>query len=308
MTAPALMAALAPAGGPVLVTGGAGQLATCLADRGGPRIRRLGRPAFDFDRPDSLPEAFAAVRPAAVVNAAAWTAVDAAETDPDGAARANRDGPARLARLCAEAGVPFIHVSTDYVFAGDKGAPYVEADPVSPTGVYGRTKAEGEALVLAGWERSVILRTSWVYSAGGKNFVRTMLGAGARNPTLKVVGDQVGCPTSADDLADAILAILARIEQGGWQDGLGGIFHAAGTGQTSWHGLAVAALERASRHGQRMPEVLAIRTADWPTPARRPADSRLNCDKLEGIFGLRLPAWQDSLALTVDRLMIPPTV
>lgn len=301
------MPGLASPGGPVLVTGGGGQLASCLAAAGGPRIRRVGRPGLDFDRPDSLRETFDRVRPAAVVNAAAWTAVDAAEGDPDGAARANRDGPALLAALCAEVPIPFIHVSTDYVFAGDKGAPYVEEDPVSPTGVYGRTKAQGEQAVLAAGARSVILRTSWVYSAGGKNFVRTMLGAGAKNATLKVVGDQIGCPTSADDLAATIIAILSQIERGGWQEAQGGLFHAAGTGETSWHGLAVASLERAARHGQRMPEVLAIRTEDWPTPARRPADSRLNCDKLARVFGHRLPAWQDSLALTVDRLMIPLT-
>ena len=241
-----------------------------------------------------------------MVNAAAWTAVDAAESDPGGAARANRDGPALLATLCEEASIPLIHVSTDYVFDGDKGAPYVETDATSPTGVYGRTKQAGEQAALAACSRTIVLRTSWVYSATGKNFVRTMLNAGEKNPTLKVVGDQCGAPTSADDLAAAIIDILAAIETTGWTDSYAGIYHAAGTGETTWHGLAVAALEAAAQHGRRMPEVIAIRTQDWPTPARRPADSRLDCDKLERVFGVRLPAWRRSLSLTVDRLLDIP--
>lgn len=297
------MAALPLDGGPVLVTGGAGQLASCLVACGGPRIRRVGRPEFDFDRPGTISETFRRIEPAAVVNAAAWTAVDAAETDPEAATRANRDGPALLARLCDEAGIPLIQVSTDYVFDGDKGEPYVETDPTSPTGVYGRTKAEGEQAALAACPRTIVLRTSWVYSSTGKNFVRTMLSAGAKNLTLKVVGDQCGAPTSADDLAVAIIDILTLIETGGWKDSYAGIYHAAGTGETTWHGLAVAALEAAARHGRRMPEVIAIRTQDWPTPARRPVDSRLDCDKLERVFGVRLPAWRRSVATTVDRLL-----
>ena len=299
------MATLSPQGGPVLVTGGSGQLATSLVTCGGARIVRVGRPDFDFDQPGTITETFRRVAPSAVVNAAAWTAVDAAETDPDGAARANRDGPALLAKLCDEAGIPFIHVSTDYVFDGDKGAPYVETDPTSPTGVYGRTKAEGEQAAISACQRTIVLRTSWVYSATGKNFVRTMLNAGAKNPTLKVVGDQCGGPTSADDLAAGIIDILALIETGGWQQAYAGIYHAAGTGETTWHGLAVAALEQAATHGRTMPEVVAIRTADWPTPARRPADSRLDCAKLERVFGVRLPAWQPSLVRTIDRLLAP---
>ncbi len=301
------MTALSEQGGPILVTGGTGQLATSLVRLGGPRIHRVGRPDFDFDRPETIAACFAAVRPVMVVNTAAWTAVDAAETAPDGAARANRDGPEQLARLCAEAGIPLIHVSTDYVFDGDKGAPYVETDPTSPTGVYGRTKADGEQAALSAHPRTVVLRTSWVYSATGKNFVRTMINAGEKNPTLRVVGDQHGAPTASDDLARAILQVVARIEEGGWQDTYGGIYHAAGTGETTWHGLAVAALEAAGTHGRPMPEVLAIRTADWPTPARRPLDSRLDCAKLERVFGVRLPPWRDSLVRTVDELLAPPS-
>lgn len=300
------MAALFPEGGPILVTGGGGQLASSLVSCGGSRIHRVGRPDFDFDRPETIGETFRRIAPVAVVNAAAWTAVDAAETDPEAAARANRDGPALLAKLCGEAGIPLIQVSTDYVFDGDKGTPYVETDPPSPTGVYGRTKAEGEQATLAACPHTIVLRTSWVYSTTGKNFVRTMINAGAKNSTLKVVGDQRGAPTSADDLAAAIIDILALIETGGWQDSYAGIYHVAGTGETTWHGLAVAALEAAAQRGRKMPEVIAIRTQDWPTPARRPADSRLDCNKLERVFGIRLPTWRRSLALTVDRLLDTP--
>ena len=292
--------------GAILVTGGAGQLATSLANRGGPRVHRVGRPTFDFDRPNSIGLVFGQVAPRAVVNAAAWTAVDAAEAHPEEAARANRDGPAQLARLCAEAAIPFIHISTDYVFDGDKGTPYIETDPTSPTGVYGRTKAEGEQAVLAANPGSIVLRTSWVYSATGKNFVRTMLNAGAKNATLKVVGDQRGAPTNADDLADAIHDILDCVVAGDDTTSYAGVYHATGGGETTWHGLASAALHDAARHGRPMPEVIAIRTADWPTPAKRPADSRLNCDKLERVFGVRLPPWRRSLTATVDRLLAMP--
>src|SRR4051794_38253992 len=149
---------------PILVTGGTGQLATALAREGGASVRVVGRPHFDFDRPQTIDRAFADAAPGLVVNAAAWTAVDAAEADPDGAMRANRDGPARLAALCAEADVPLIHISTDYVFDGNKGAPYAEDDPTAPTGVYGASKLAGEEAVLGSGARAIILRTSWVYS------------------------------------------------------------------------------------------------------------------------------------------------
>lgn len=289
--------------GSILVTGGAGQLATALAQVGGAAIRRVGRPEFDFDRPDTLAAAFQAASPSLLVNAAAWTAVDTAETEPDAAGRANRDGPATLAALCADAGIPMIHVSTDYVFDGLKGAPYTEADPTSPTGVYGRTKLEGEQAVMAACPRAVVLRTSWVYSAAGKNFVRTMLGAAQKVPRLRVVADQRGCPTAARDLAAAIMAIAPQLADAGPDQS--GVFHACGAGETTWHGLATAVFEEAARHGHPVPAVDAIATADWPTPARRPPDSRLDCTKLARVFGVRLPEWRASLARTVDELLAP---
>ncbi len=286
----------------ILVTGGQGQLASALAPY--PDVTVVGRPEFDFDRPETIDAAFLAARPDCVINAAAWTAVDAAETDPDGAARANRDGPARLARLCAEAGIPLIHVSTDYVFDGDKGAPYVETDPTGPTGVYGATKLAGEAAVLAACPRAIVVRTAWVYSATGKNFVRTMLTLGNTRDHLRVVADQRGCPTAAADLADIVLGI-ARAATSEWRDEYAGVFNSCGTGETTWHGFAEAIFAEAARHGARVPTVEPIGTAEFPTPAKRPADSRLDCGKLERVFGLRQPAWQRSLAQTVDRLLAP---
>jgi dTDP-4-dehydrorhamnose reductase len=280
----------------ILVTGGAGQLATALAASGGDRVRLVGRPGFDFDRPESVEAAFRAVSPALVVNAAAYTGVDAAEAEAEAAFRANRDGPALLARLCAAAAVPLIHVSTDYVFDGRKGAPYVEADPTSPEGVYGASKLAGEQAVLEACPGAIVLRTSWVYSPIGKNFVRTMLGAARNTSRLRVVADQKGCPTTATDLAAAILAIARHGRR------QGGVFHAAGTGWTTWHGLAVAVFEEAVRHGLTPPEVTPIATADWPTPARRPPDSRLDCAKLAEAFGVRLPHWRDSVGPTVDAI------
>ncbi len=289
---------------PILVTGGAGQLATAMAQEGGDAVIRVGRPDFDFDRPDTVAAAFQAAEPALVVNAAAWTAVDAAETGRDAAMRANRDGPAQLATLCAAAGVPLIHISTDYVFDGLKGEPYVETDATGPTGVYGATKLAGEQAVIAACPRAIVLRTSWVYSAAGKNFVRTMLAAAQTRDRLRVVADQKGCPTAARDLAACILGIASRLADG-WQDGYAGVYHAAGSGWTTWHGLATAVFEDAARHGHPVPVVDPIGTADYPTQAHRPADSRLECGKLARVFGLRQPEWRGSLARTVDELLAP---
>ena len=285
---------------PILVTGGTGQLASALAAAVG--VVRVGRPDFNFDRPETVEAAFRAAAPRLVVNAAAYTAVDGAETDADAAYRANRDGPALLARLCAQADIPLIHVSTDYVFDGNKTDPYVETDPVAPQGVYGASKLAGENAVMASGAKAIILRTAWVYAATGKNFVRTMLTVGKTRPRLTVVGDQHGCPTTAADLADAILAIIARIDTTGWQPAYRGVFHAAGSGATTWHGLAVATFEEAGRHGANVPEVGPILTADWPTPAKRPANSRLNCTRLHDVFGIRLPHWRESLTRTVNEI------
>lgn len=287
---------------PILVTGGTGQLASALVAAGTGRVCLRGRPAFDFDRPESVAATFDQADPRLVVNAAAYTAVDAAETDADAAYRANRDGPAELARLCETAGIPLIHVSTDYVYDGAKGEPYVETDPVAPQGVYGASKLAGETAVLDTCRRAIVLRTSWVYAPAGRNFVRTMLTLGKTRDRLTVVADQKGCPTTAADLATAILEIAEHIAGTGWQDAYAGVFHAAGSGWTTWHGLAAATFAEAARHGAPVPRVDPITTADWPTPAKRPADSRLDCTKLAAVFGVRLPDWRPSLARTIDAI------
>jgi dTDP-4-dehydrorhamnose reductase len=238
-----------------------------------------------------------------VVNAAAYTAVDKAETDSAAAYRANRDGPEALARLCAANGIPLIHVSTDYVYDGVKSSPYVETDAIGPRNVYGASKLAGEMAVMATGARAIILRTAWVYAATGSNFVRTMLRLAETEDKLKVVADQRGCPTAATDLASAILAIAGRIEADGWDDARSGVFHAAGSGETTWHGFAVALFDEASRHKTKTPSsVAAITTDEFPRPARRPANSRLDCTRLANLFDIRLPDWRDSLKRTVDEI------
>ena len=237
-----------------------------------------------------------------MVNAAAYTAVDAAEDDADAAFRANRDGPAELARLCEAAGIPLIHVSTDYVFDGLKGAPYVETDATSPQGVYGASKLAGEEAVLAACSRAIVLRTSWVYSPIGRNFVRTMLAAGQRNDRLRVVADQTGCPTSAPDLAAAILGVAARL-----RPVAGRIVTRASTTRP----------ERAARPGtiwrsRRSPRRRGMgwlcrrwrrsRRRSGRPGRQRPPDSRLDCGRLAAVFGVRLPPWQEGLVRTVDAI------
>jgi dTDP-4-dehydrorhamnose reductase len=298
---------------PILVFGGSGQLAMALEDAAratpiGRQLRRVGRPDHDLDRLDLLPGLLRAARPALVINAAAYTEVDRAETDAAAAWRANALGPAVLAAWCGHAGIPLVHVSTDYVFDGLKGAPYDEADPPCPTGVYGATKLAGEQAVLAACPRAIVLRTSWVYAPRGRNFVRTMLAAAQRTDRLRVVVDQVGCPTSATDLAALILGIAARIDGDGGRNRHAGVFHAAGTGSTSWHGLATAIFTAAARHGVAAPRVEPIATADWPTAARRPPDSRLDCARLADAFGLAAPPWEASLIRCVDALCAPASV
>jgi dTDP-4-dehydrorhamnose reductase len=282
----------------ILVTGRGGQLATGLADAlpaQGFETTLVGQPEFEFDAPDTVAAAFAAARPDAVVNCAAWTAVDAAEDNEPAAFRANAIGPALVAGHCAAAGIPLVQISTDYVFDGGKGAPYVETDAPNPLGAYGRTKLAGEWAALAGNARTIVLRTAWVFAPMGNNFVRTMLRVGAERAELRVVADQQGSPTAAPDLADAIAAVLARVRHAGWQADHRGVFHAVGGGVTSWHGFAEAIFAAAAPRGGPRPKVTAIATADYPTRAARPADGRLDTGKLARVFGVALPPWEQGL-------------
>ena len=289
----------------ILVTGRGGQLATGLEaalPAQGFEALLVGQPEFEFDKPETVIAAFAALKPDAVVNCAAWTAVDAAEDDEAGAFRANALGPALLGQLTREAGIPLIQISTDYVFDGLKGAPYLESDLPNPLGAYGRTKLAGEWAAQAANPRSIILRTAWVFAPMGKNFLRTMLALGAQRPELRVVADQWGSPTAAPDLADAIASILARLRADGWRDDLAGTYHATGSGFTNWHGFAEAIFTEAARHAAPHPKVHAITTADYPTKAKRPADGRLDNGKLARVFGVALPAWEAGLSRVMAAL------
>ena len=284
----------------ILVTGQGGQLATGLAESlpaQGFIVLLVGQPDFEFDRPETVRAAFAALKPDAVVNCAAWTAVDAAEDDEAGAFRANALGPALLGALCADAadgaGIPLIQISTDYVYDGLKGAPYREDDLPNPRSTYGRTKLAGEWAAMSANPQTVVMRTAWVFSPVGKNFVKTMLALGATRPELRVVADQWGHPTAAPDLADAIAAVLARVRETGWQPAYRGVFHAVAAGGTNWHAFAEAIF---AASGGPVPKVLPIATSEYPTKAVRPADGRLETTKLGATFGVVLPRWQDGLA------------
>jgi len=295
-----------PAAPRLLVIGRDGQLARSLAERctaRGIAVLALGRPEFDLATFTDLPEEARAFAPTIIVNAAAHTAVDKAETEAEPAFAVNAEGAGRLADAAARLDLPIVHLSTDYVFDGTKPAAYVESDPTNPLGVYGRSKLDGEAQVAAAAPKHVILRTAWVHSPFGGNFVKTMLRLARERDTLAVVADQRGCPTYAPDLADAIIAIAERIVATGWRDAYRGVFHVAGTGETTWHGLASTIFALSAELGGPIAEVRPITTEEYPTPARRPANSRLDCDKLQRVFGVSLPAWQDSLRLCVERLL-----
>jgi dTDP-4-dehydrorhamnose reductase len=238
--------------------------------------------------------------PAMVINAAAYTAVDQAESDAARAFAVNRDGAAHLAAACAQTKIPLIHVSTDFVFDGQKGAPYVETDAVAPLSVYGLSKSEGEARIRSILEEHIIVRTAWLYSKWGKNFVKTMLRLGREREILSVVDDQRGCPTHAADLARAILAIAVRV---GEKHVSWGTYHYCGGGETSWHGFAVRIFELARRREVfQVKEVKPIKASEYPSPARRPAYSVLDCSQIKRVFGISAPPWTESLAQMMDGL------
>jgi dTDP-4-dehydrorhamnose reductase len=293
----------------VLVTGRSGQLATALLEcakaRPGIDLLALGRPAIDLERPKETEAAIIAARPDLVVNAAAYTAVDGAESEPDRAFAINRDGAVAVARAAARLGVPLIHLSTDYVFDGTKpqAEAYAETDTTNPLSLYGRSKLEGERAVMAAHPDAVVLRTSWVYSPYGSNFVRTMLRVGGERPLLRVVEDQTGNPTSAVDLAAAILRIGPTLSAQP-----GGIYHLTGSGSTSWHGLAAFIFSESAARGGPNPKLEAIATSDYPTLAMRPANSRLDCSAFEQRFGFRLRSWEDATRETVAWLLSARTL
>ncbi|RAI37464.1 dTDP-4-dehydrorhamnose reductase [Rhodoplanes roseus] len=287
----------------ILLLGGTGQLGRECLLRAGPDLRIVAptRQELDLAAPGGI-EAFVAAQDAdVIVNAAAYTAVDKAEAERDLAHVLNAEVPGRLAAAAAAKGIPLVHVSTDYVFDGRKGAPYRPDDPVAPLGAYGASKEAGERAVRAAGARAVILRTAWVYGPFGGNFLATMLRVGAERDVLKVVDDQRGTPTTAADLAAACLAIAARLVDEPSEPG--GTFHFTNAGETTWCGFARAIFEIAGPRLPKVPQVLAITTAEYPTPAKRPADSRLDCAATLARFPVIQPDWRAALAATLDRLL-----
>ncbi len=288
----------------IVVTGSRGQAATSLLERAGPKLEviALGRPAFDLTDRAAVIAGLEAARPDVIVNAAAYTAVDKAEAEEALAARVNGEGAGHVAEAAARLGAPLLHLSTDYVFDGALDRPYREDDPTAPTGSYGRSKLAGEKEVAARCENSVILRTAWVYSPFGANFVRTMLRLNETRDEVGVVADQRGNPTSALDIADALIAIAARIRDDS-SPRLRGIFHMTGSGEGTWADFAEAVFREAEARGRRLTRVKRIATADYPTPARRPANSRLDNEKLARVYGVRLPDWRRSVEACCARLL-----
>lgn len=283
--------------GPILLLGSAGQLGTTL----GPVLTKVGkliaadRATVDFTNSSRLREFARESRPSIIVNAAAYTAVDKAESEQDLAAAVNATAPAALAEAASDMDALLIHYSTDYVFDGSKLSAYVESDPVNPLSVYGSTKAQGEAAIQRSGCRFLIFRTSWVYSERGSNFLLTMLRLARQRGELRIVNDQRGAPTSTHSLARATAAIITEYCGEGLRDG-SGIYHMTDSGSTSWFGFAKAILERASKgFGIALPRLVPITTAEYPTPARRPLNSVLSCEKLKASFGISMPNWEDSL-------------
>jgi dTDP-4-dehydrorhamnose reductase len=290
----------------LLVTGRDGQVARSLAERAaGSNIDlvNLGRPEFDLaEEPDLIVRAVRAVAPDAIVSAAAYTAVDQAESEPDLAFAINERGAGALAKAARELGVPLIHLSTDYVFEGGQATPYVETDPTGPTSVYGRSKLAGEAAILSATDNAAILRTAWVYSPFGRNFVKTMLRLAAGRDEVQIVADQLGNPTNALDIATGIIAVAHNLVAKEDAE-LRGIFHMTASGEASWADFASAIFDRSAAAGGSRATVKPITTADFPTPAKRPANSRLNCAKLADAHGVALKPWTESLTPVVERLV-----
>lgn len=278
----------------LLVFGRSGQVATELA-RLAPEARFLGRDAADLTDPEACARAIRDSGCAMVINAAAYTAVDRAETDADIARAVNADAPAAMARAAAALGVPFLHISTDYVFDGSGTQPWVETDPTGPLGVYGATKLAGERGIDVAGGQWAVMRTSWVFSAHGANFVKTMLRLGAERDELRVVADQHGGPTPAADIAQACLTMAEAMRADASR---GGVYHFSGAPDTSWAGFAREIMAQAGLSCH----IVDISTSDYPTPARRPANSRLNCAAISRDFGIARPDWRAGLAKVLQEL------
>ncbi|WP_112207222.1 dTDP-4-dehydrorhamnose reductase [Agrobacterium tumefaciens] len=285
------------------VTGKNGQVVSALRALASDELEiiSLGRPELDLAQPETVLKVLRDARPDVVVSAAAYTAVDKAESEQEIAFAVNRDGAKAVAQAAKELGVPVIHLSTDYVFDGTKVTAYVESDPTGPSSVYGHSKLEGENAVAENNPNHAILRTAWVYSEYGNNFVKTMLRLGESRDEINVVADQFGCPSSANDIATAIVEIAKKLSSDPSAH-LRGVFHLSGTGKTNWADFAKQIFAFSAENGGKSVVVKDITTAQYPTPAQRPANSRLNCSKLEEVYGIKLPSWQTSTRTVVIAL------
>ena len=288
-----------------LVTGREGQVVRSLIERAANRpdieIVAVGRPELDLSVPATIVAAIEAAGADLVISAAAYTAVDKAEADEAQAMAVNGVAPGIIGEAAARLGLPVIHLSTDYVFDGEKPSAYIETDPVGPIGAYGRGKLAGERALAAATPNHAILRTAWVYGPFGGNFLRTMLRLAETRDSLGVVADQIGNPTSALDLADGILRVADNLLS--WEDEtLRGTFHMTGSGEASWAEFAAEIFRLSAASGGPSAAVMPIPTADYPTPARRPKNSRLDCGRLAGLHGVRLPDWRPSTEAVIRRL------
>ena len=290
----------------LLTTGANGQVGFELARLNGNNrgtVTALDRAALDITDGKAVRAAVADLRPDAVINAAAYTGVDRAEQETDTAIQVNRDGPANLAHACADADIPLLHISTDYVFDGTKAGPYTEADPAAPLGAYGLSKWMGEEAIREATDKHVIVRVSWVFGGHGNNFVKTMLRVGSERSELRVVADQRGAPTPAADIAAALVAIARRVvaDPSGF---VWGTYHFRGDPITTWHGFAEAIFAEARAKGMidHPVEVHPITTAEYPTPARRPTNSALDCTRWQATFDVPLPDWRAGLRHVIQGL------
>jgi dTDP-4-dehydrorhamnose reductase len=288
----------------ILVVGRSGQVAQALVSVGGERIICPGRPVVDLLDADSHLSALDRYEPMAVINTGAFTAVDGAEADADGAYALNAKGPGNLAVACARRGVPLIHMSTDCVFDGAKDGPYTPNDAPNPLGVYGKTKLQGEVAVREGAERSLVVRVSWIFSRFGGNFVRTMLRVAQTRDAVSVVSDQVGCPTHAPDLARALITIAEQATKPGFDNW--GVYHAAGAGETDRASMTRRIYEVSKELGGPVADVNGILTADYPTPAQRPLNARLDMSETRRVFGIEMPDWNIGLSETVSAIIAEP--
>lgn len=296
----------------LIVTGTNGQVALALIERGAAQnisvaaIGRSWRPGLDLADPAAVASVLGSVEGDVIINAAAYTAVDKAESEEEIAMRVNGEGAGAVARVAARRGLPLLHLSTDYVFDGSLDRPWREDDPTGPIGAYGRSKLAGEQAVLRENPGATILRTAWVYAPFGANFVKTMLRLGESRDELSVVADQHGSPTSALDIADALIAIARKRLAHPDDAAMAGVFHMTGSGEAVWADFAEEIFAEAERHGRKPVRVRRIATADYPTPARRPANSRLDNSKLARVFGVSLPDWRVSTRACVARLLQNP--